>query len=269
MKNLLNKIIEQKHLEVALGRKERPIEQLVKLPLFNVESKSFSKAVKEGSGVVAEFKRKSPSAGAIGGANKLEEIIALYKSNKVSACSILTDFNYFGGSIKDLEEAKRLIDVPLLRKDFIVDEYQLFEAKAYGADVVLLIAEALDEYHAKHLVTIANSIGLEVLMEFHSADELNKLNENVDVVGINNRNLKTLEVDLNKSISLMKQLPYNVVKIAESGIKSVAEIKQLLAVGYDGFLIGESILKDEKKIAEFVHESLEVKQSKMVAKTKI
>ena len=257
--NLLEEIVKHKKKEVGQARERMSIPELIKLPGFAKQTKSFKEFIKNGSGIIAEFKKKSPSAGAFDLGMKMEEVLMFYKKHQVSGVSILTDEKYFGGNVENLVIADALMDVPVLRKDFIVDEYQLFEAKAYGADVILLIAEALDEYHATYLATIAKSLGLEVLMEFHGVNELKKYNENVDVLGINNRNLKTLKTDIRTSFDLMKHLPYDSVKIAESGITSPYEITELLKAGYDGFLIGESVLKNKHLLTRFNEAIVEFK----------
>ncbi|MFT5819417.1 MAG: indole-3-glycerol phosphate synthase [Crocinitomix sp.] len=248
--NLLEEIIQYKRTEVKQRRIAVPLNELFVKPNFERAVKSFSASIKNGNGIVAEFKRKSPSAGSFN-QHSIDAVLQSYQKNKVSAISILTDEHYFGGDLSDLEKASNLDFAPVLRKDFIIDEYQIFEAKAYGADAILLIAEALDEYHATYLGTIAKSIGLEVLMEFHGASELHKMNENVDVIGINNRNLKTLKTDVRTAFDLVRKLPYDTVKIAESGISSEFEIQELLKVGFDGFLIGESLLKDQVLLQGF------------------
>ncbi len=249
--NLLEEIISRKKEEIDKKRIDFPISELIKTEEFKKPTKSLGQSITSGSGIIAEFKHKSPTAGIIDNGLGLNDVLDIYRMNEVSGVSILTDEHYFGGSLEDLKTAAAFEVGPVLRKDFIVDEYQIFEAKAYGADAILLIAEALDEYHATYLTTIAKSIGLEVLMEFHSAEELSKLNENVDVVGINNRNLKTLKTDIRTAFELVKQLPYESIKIAESGISSTYEIQELLKVGYNGFLIGESILKNQGLLQGF------------------
>ncbi len=248
--NLLEEIIEYKKAEVIDARAKVPLDELLVKPNFKKAVKSFSASIKNGNGIIAEFKRKSPSAGEF---NKclIDDVLNTYKNNEVAGVSVLTDDHYFAGKLDDLEKASNLNFAPVLRKDFIIDEYQIFEAKAYGADAILLIAEALDDYHATYLATIAKSIGLEVLMEFHGASELHKLNENVDVIGINNRNLKTLKTDVRTAFDLIRKLPYDRLKIAESGISSEFEIQELLKVGYEGFLIGESLLKDKDLLNGF------------------
>lgn len=260
--NFLDKIVASKHEEVKYRRTMTSIKSLTEMELFSRETYSFSNAIKKGSGIVAEFKRMSPSAGSFNIDGILEDTIAYYQSNKVSAYSILTDNERFGGDLIDVSTTRALVTSPILRKDFIVDEYQIFEAKAYGADAILLIADALDEFHCENLTTVAKSIGLEVLMEFHSKEELPKLNDNVDVIGINNRNLKTMKTDVSTSIDLIKYLPYDRVKISESGISSTAQIEQLINVGYDGFLMGEYLLKSkaENGLKLIVDQALNLKK---------
>ncbi len=250
--NLLEEIIAYKKKEIEKRKEKISLDDLIRSELFDAPRKSLKKSLLDGNGIIAEFKRKSPSAGDLSNGMDLTEVVKYYQSNNVSGFSVLTDENYFGGTIDDLTTVKNLNAGPILRKDFIIDEYQIFEAKANGADVVLLIAEALDEYHTTYLATIAKSIGLEVLMEFHSGEELYKLNENVDVVGINNRNLKTLKTDLRTSFDLIKKLPYEQTKIVESGISSAYEIEELLKIGYNGFLIGESVLKNKGLLEKLV-----------------
>lgn len=244
--NFLEKIVAEKHKEVLEKKGKMSLKSLSKIPLFGRETISFSKSIQEGAGIVAEFKRKSPSAGGFNLTGNLEETVNYYQSNNVSAYSILTDEEMFGGSLDDLTTVRSLVQSPILRKDFIVDEYQIFEAKAYGADAILLIADALDEFHCENLTTIAKSLGLEVLMEFHSKEELVKLNENVDVIGINNRNLKTMKTDVKTSLNLIKYLPFDRIKISESGIHNTEQIEQLVNAGYDGFLMGEYLLKSKE-----------------------
>jgi indole-3-glycerol phosphate synthase len=243
--NFLEKIVAEKHKEVKYRRESTGVKDLSKMDLFNRDTISFSESIKNGSGIIAEFKRMSPSAGGFNLDGKLEDTLNFYQSNGVSAYSILTDKEKFGGDLIDLTLARNLVTGPVIRKDFIVDEYQIFEAKAYGADAILLIADALDEFHCENLAVVAKSLGLEVLMEFHSKEELNKINNNVDVIGINNRNLKTMKTDVKTSIDLIKYLPFDRLKISESGISNPQQIKELIDVGYDGFLMGEYLLKSK------------------------
>lgn len=256
--NILDKIIALKRKEIEVKRQQQSIDILTNFPAFNSKSISLSNSIKNGSGIVAEYKRWSPSAGKIQD-KSIEEVLEYYKNHDVSGYSVLTDQEYFGGNIQDISSAKKIVDGPILRKDFIIDEYQLFEAKAYGADAILLIAEALDSYHALSLTTMAHSIGLEVLMEFHSADEIEKLNDAVDVIGVNNRDLKTLDTRIETSEEMLKYLPYNQVKITESGIEQVNQLKFLYDLGFDGALIGESVLKSPDLLSDLTNAALGAK----------
>jgi indole-3-glycerol phosphate synthase len=256
--NILDKILDVKRREIEVKRRQQTIDDLTKFPAFNSETISLSESIKNGSGIIAEYKRWSPSASKIQD-KPIEEVVEFYKKHNVSGYSVLTDEEYFGGRVGDIRTAKRVVEGPVLRKDFIIDEYQLFEAKAYGADAILLIAEALDEYHALALTTMAHSIGLEVLMEFHSAEEIEKLNDAVDVIGVNNRNLKTLETRIETSEEMLKYLPYNQTKITESGIEQVNQLKFLYDLGFDGALIGESVLKSPGLLSELTAAALGAK----------
>lgn len=260
--NFLEKIVVEKHKEVSDRKAITSMKTLSEMPLFGRETISFSNSIQNGSGIVGEFKRMSPSAGSFNITGNLEETVNYYQSNQVSAYSVLTDKELFGGDLLDLTIVRSLVEAPVLRKDFIVDEYQIFEAKAYGADAILLIADALDEFHCENLATIAKSIGLEVLMEFHSKEELVKLNDQVDVIGVNNRNLKTMKTDVNTSLDLIKYLPYDRIKISESGIHNAEQIQELVRAGYDGFLMGEYLLKSKESngIKDIVNQVLNSKK---------
>ena len=168
-----------------------------------------------------------------------------YESAGASAVSVLTDIEFFGGSNKDLTTARDVISIPILRKEFIVDPYQVYEAKAIGASAILLIAAVLTPEETKELGSLASYLGMEVLMEFHDETELNRMNSYVDVAGINNRNLNTFKVDLNRSVELADKLPSNIPKVAESGISSVEDLLFLQSKGFSGFLIGENFMKSD------------------------
>jgi indole-3-glycerol phosphate synthase len=201
----------------------------------------------EKSGIIAEFKRKSPSKGMINGSASVEQVSIGYMQAGASALSILTDKEYFGGSNEDLKVVRKYNFCPILRKDFVVDEYQIIEAKSIGADCVLLIAAALDPGKLKFLAAFAKSLGLEVLLEVHDGEELDRcLNDHVDLVGINNRNLKTFEVSLDTSLNLINKIPSNFVKISESGISDPNTMIELKKAGFDGFLIGENFMKSAR-----------------------
>jgi len=195
-------------------------------------------------GVIAEFKRKSPSKPSINLYAEVEKVSIGYMQAGASALSVLTDHDFFGGSLADLTEARKYNFCPILRKDFIIDEYQLLEAKSAGADAVLLIAECLEKASLKTLAATAHDLGLEVLMEIHDETGLEKLNKHIDVLGVNNRDLRVFKTDIQNSINIASQIPGGQIKISESGIRTPEDIVRLLAAGFDGFLIGEQFMKN-------------------------
>ena len=244
--NILDKIIQSKYKEVAEKRSLIPEKLLEKSIFFSSPCVSMKQYIKDPArtGIIAEFKRKSPSKGVINSAVTVEKVSIGYMQAGASALSILTDQEYFGGKNEDLIEARKFNFCPILRKDFIVDEYQILEARSIGADCILLIAAALNPVRLKELAVFAHSIGMEVLMEVHDAEELaGSLNEHLDLVGVNNRSLKTFEVDLKTSYDLVQQIPNEFVKISESGISQAETLAELKATGFDGFLIGETFMK--------------------------
>lgn len=246
IKNILDKIVEQKKLEIAAAQKRRPAEGLRECGLFYRETISLKKMLdgKDSSGIIAEFKRRSPSKGAINENADVVKVTADYTKHGASCISVLTDQVFFGGSNEDLRKA-RANNISILRKDFILDEYQILEAKAIGADVVLLIAACLSPERVKELTNFAKGLSLEVLLELHTEEELRHICNDVDFVGINNRNLKTFEVDIDNSIRLMKCLPADKICIAESGINNVNVVVALKRAGFKGFLIGENFMKEK------------------------
>jgi len=256
--NILDKINENKRREIVEAKEKVTVDQLKASPYFKRPANSLKAALlAEGaSGIIAEFKTQSPSQGVINEEAEASEVTAAYMTAGASGLSVLTDEAYFGGSLEDLAKARWANPkAPILRKDFMLDPYQIFEAKAHGADVVLLIAESLSKQLLLELTQTAKEIGLEVLVEIHSAEELEKLNPQVDLVGVNNRNLKTFEVDINTSISLSEMIPVQFVKISESGISNPETIALLKSAGVKGFLIGETFMKTEdpgKACAEFI-----------------
>ena len=195
------------------------------------------------TGIIAEFKRRSPSKGEIHPMAMVDKVIPAYTEAGASACSILTDTPYFGGALTDLAMARSLTNIPLLRKDFIVSRYQIREATLYGADAILLIASALDRNEIEQFTDYAHSLNLEVLLELHSIDEMNKFYPDVDMVGVNNRDLTTFHTDPALSLTIANELPDNIVKIAESGLTSMREVNRLRDAGYRGFLIGETFMR--------------------------
>jgi len=245
--NILDKIIQDKKREVALKKSIIPVEQLETSVLFNSRTKSLSKMLQNSaSGIIAEHKRRSPSKDTINNRFSVEEVVLGYQNAGVCGISVLTDGKYFGGSLDDLLLAKASVSVPLLRKEFVVDEYQILEAKAFGADAILLIAAVLDQKEIKKLSEFAQSLALEVLLEVHDLKELEQsIMPSLNMIGVNNRNLKNFDVSLENSINLASHIPDNFVKVSESGISDVNSIKTLQGFGYNGFLIGEHFMKTE------------------------
>lgn len=255
---ILDEINNHKRTEIAEAKSKVSLEQLKESPYFKRKTNSLKAALLAdgASGVIAEFKTQSPSKGVINAEAEVSEVTAAYVAAGACGLSVLTDDRFFGGSFEDLAKARWANPkTPVLRKDFMLDPYQIYEAKAHGADVILLIAESLSKSLLLELTQTAKEIGLEVLVEVHSAEELEKLNDQVDLVGVNNRNLKTFEVDVNTSVQLSQQIPAQFAKISESGISDPESIAQLRAVGFKGFLIGETFMKTDnpgKACAEFI-----------------
>jgi indole-3-glycerol phosphate synthase len=250
--NILNTIIEHKLVEVAARKKDMSIAELEAMPLFSAKTSSLKASIQEEgkTGIIAEFKRQSPSKGIINAIAGVEEVTKAYEQFGASGISVLTDQTFFGGSLIDLSIAVART-IPVLRKEFIVDEFQLIEAKAYGASVILLIAACLTAEKTKQLAVLAKSLGLEVLLELHDATELGHICEEVDLVGINNRSLKSFEVNIEHSLQLKNQLPKDKLSIAESGIYDVETFKLLKKEGFDGFLMGEYFMKQADPAAAF------------------
>ncbi|WP_417363459.1 indole-3-glycerol phosphate synthase TrpC [Galbibacter sp.] len=246
--NILEKIFADKKKEVALKKSLIPASQLEQSVLFQRDCPSLSTGLKESqSGIIAEHKRRSPSKSIINHGLNVDEVAQGYQDAGACGMSVLTDGKYFGGSLDDLLIARASVHIPLLRKEFIFDPYQIIEAKAYGADVILLIAAILDQQQIKTLSETAKSIGLEVLLEVHNEEELQKsIMPSIDLLGVNNRNLKNFEVSLDTSKSLAKLIPDEFVKVSESGISSTAAIKELQPYGFKGFLIGENFMKTDQ-----------------------
>jgi indole-3-glycerol phosphate synthase len=255
---ILDEINNHKRTEIAEAKSKVSVEELKASPYFLRKTNSLKATLLAdgASGVIAEFKTQSPSKGLINGEAEASEVTAAYVAAGASGLSVLTDDRFFGGSFEDLAKARWANPkTPILRKDFMLDPYQIYEAKAHGADVILLIAESLSKSLLLELTLTAKEIGLEVLVEVHSAEELEKLNDMVDLVGVNNRNLKTFEVDVQTSILLSEQIPAQFVKISESGLSDPESIAQLRSAGFKGFLIGETFMKTEdpgKACAEFI-----------------
>lgn len=242
--NILEEIIEYKKEEVRRKKSEVSMPELEKRNLFSrpvLPLKDFL-LDRSRTGIIAEFKRRSPSKGIINPDVDVIEVTKGYAENGASCLSILTDEHFFGGSDEDLIKA-RINKIPILRKDFIIDEYQLIEAKSIGADVILLIAACLTPEEVKRLASLAKNLGLEVLLELHAEEELGHICDETDVIGINNRNLKTFDVDIERSLRMAEKIPLSKLKIAESGINNIENILLFKRHGFHGFLIGENFMK--------------------------
>ncbi len=242
--NVLDKIIHYKKKEVELNKQLYPEKLLESSIYFDSKPISLKEYLLRGdkSGIIAEFKRKSPSRGMINEYSNVEDVSISYMQSGASALSVLTDGNFFGGKNQDLTTARKFNYCPILRKDFIVDEYQVIEAKSIGADAILLIASVLDKSRIEQLSKFAKELNLEILFEVHNKEELNKLSEHIDIVGVNNRDLKSFNVDINNSIDMLKYIHEGVVKVSESGINTADDYKYLRSNGYNGFLIGERFM---------------------------
>lgn len=243
--NILDKIVIDKRKEVDLRKSLIPIRQLEQSVLFERETNSLVQKLRaSNSGIIAEHKRRSPSKSVINQDLNVQDVASGYEDAGVCGMSVLTDVKYFGGALDDLLLARASCNLPLLRKEFIIDAYQIIEAKAYGADAILLIAAILKRDEIKKFSELAKSLNLDVLLEVHSEEELHKsIMPSLDLLGVNNRNLKTFEVSLEISKLLSDQIPNDFVKVSESGISSVEAIKELQPYGYKGFLIGENFMK--------------------------
>jgi indole-3-glycerol phosphate synthase len=255
--NILEQIVAHKRNEVESRKAEFSIQSLERERFFKRKGFSLKEFIIDPTktGIIAEYKRKSPSKGIINDRDSVESVTRMYTAFGASGVSVLTDHNFFGGSLDDLIAA-RDNDVPLLRKDFMIDEYQLVEAKAFGADVILLIAACLSPKEVRQLGATAKKLGLEVLLELHGESELDHICDEVDLVGVNNRNLKNFEVDLEHSVRMAEKIGDGFIKIAESGISDVNNIRYLKQHGFKGFLIGEYFMKQEdpgKAFKEFTY----------------
>ena len=256
--NILNKIVADKYKEVDLKKSIVSTSQLEQSVLFNRTGKSLAESLKKSAtGIIAEHKRRSPSKGTINQNTNVGQVAISYENAGVCGMSVLTDIKYFGGSLEDLILARASVTMPLLRKEFIIDEYQILEAKAHGADVILLIGAVLSRAEIKVFSKLAKSIGLDVLLEVHNEEELKKsIMPSLDMLGVNNRNLKTFEVSLETSKKLSNLIPEDFVKVSESGISTIEAIKDLKEFGYQGFLIGENFMKTDnpgKSAKDFIN----------------
>ncbi|OOG16543.1 indole-3-glycerol phosphate synthase [Sphingobacterium sp. CZ-UAM] len=257
---ILDKIIERKRIEVEKSKAQVSAEELLNYPYFSVACLSLRESIldREKTGIIAEYKRASPSKGDINSTAKVEDVVKAYEEAGASAVSVLTDGEFFKGNLEDLSKARETINIPILRKEFIVDKYQITEAKAYGADVILLIAACLKKEEVQEFAAYAHQIGLNVLLEVHNEQELlDNLFDDIDAIGVNNRNLKDFTVDLQHSYDLLDKIPSEYIKVSESGISDPKTIKALKKAGFQSFLIGENFMKTTdpgKAIKDFVKE---------------
>ena len=264
--NVLDQIIAQKQKEVTERKSLYPIKLLERSTFFASPTVSFKKYLlrEDKVGIIAEFKRKSPSKGMINKYADVERTSIGYMQAGASALSVLTDSEFFGGKNEDLTTARKFNYCPILRKDFVIDEYQIVEAKSIGADVVLLLANVLNASQIKQFAKFARSLGLEVLLEIRDKKELNSVNEFIDAVGVNNRDLKDFTVNISQSFDLVNLIPSDFVKVSESGIDSAKTIVDLKEVGFNGFLMGETFMKNSRPeiaCANFIKEVSALKNS--------
>ena len=271
MKDILSEIIAHKQTEIELQKQTVSPEQLQEQAGIIIrENAAHHRSMKQAlaassTGIISEFKRRSPSKGWINEAAQAEEIPASYEAAGAAALSILTDEKFFGGTLRDIRTARPLVRIPILRKDFIIDEYQLLQACIVGADAVLLIAACLSPEQCSTLTTQAHELGLEVLLEIHSPSELSYINKEVDMVGVNNRNLGSFVTDVENSFRIARQLreathgPASPLPVSESGIYDPETICRLRAAGFRGFLIGETFMKTAnpgETLKKFIQDSL-------------
>jgi len=263
MKNILDEIVKKRKQTVAQLKNIVPIKAWQMMPFYERSCISLKKNLLNDdlTGIIAEFKRASPSKGIINADADIFDVVLDYEMNGAVAASILTEPLYFNGNNDDLMGIRDSIEIPLLRKDFIFDEYQIAESKAIGADVILLIAACLTAAEVKRLATFANNIGLEVLLELHDETELEHICEATTIIGVNNRNLKTFEVDIETSLRMAEQIPAGKIRIAKSGISNTETIRIFKDAGFKGFLVGENFMKEKnpgKAFEQFVQKLKQV-----------
>jgi indole-3-glycerol phosphate synthase len=246
--NILDKIVANTKKEVAERKSLVTAVELEYSPFFSRNCYKVTDFLvdPEKSGIIAEIKKQSPSKGIINDTISVEEVGVGYEKSGASAISVLTDFEFFGWRMDYLTEVREKVNIPVLRKDFMVDEYQVIEAKAIGADFILLIAACLTPEEMKKMATLAHSLGMQVLMEVHNKEELlRSIMPELDVIGVNNRNLKTFDVSIQTSLDLLEFIPDEFKKVSESGLSEVSDMKELKSAGFDGVLIGETFMKTE------------------------
>ncbi|TAE72077.1 MAG: indole-3-glycerol phosphate synthase TrpC [Bacteroidetes bacterium] len=259
MSTILDKIIAQKKIEIEQKKQIISQSELENSEYFGKPTHSLFEALSNKIGIIAEIKRCSPSKNIINNdfpaelgeerTKFVQNLAKGYADASAIGLSILTDKNFFSGDDSDVIDARKVTNIPILRKEFIIDEYQIWEAKAMGADVILLIASCLTISKTKYLAQKATDLGLEVLLEVHTKEEINFIDANTELVGVNNRNLHTFEININNSLKLVEEIPNEVIKISESGLNSLSDLHLLIEVGFRGFLMGESFMKTENPAA--------------------
>lgn len=252
--NILDQIVEVKKQEISKLKKKFSINSFMEMEFFESKTFFFSEKVKQNNNIsiIAEIKKASPSKGIIKKDFNHLKIAEEYFNEGADAVSILTDENFFKGNLNFLKEIALIKNVPLLRKDFIIDELQVFESKANGADLILLICEILSKSQINELTSAAKETGMEVLLELHSQDQLKKIDFNLNnIIGINNRNLENFSVDLNTTLNLSKLIPDENIVVAESGIKTKDDVSFLSKAGIDAILIGEHLMTSKNLKEEF------------------
>jgi indole-3-glycerol phosphate synthase len=253
MKDILKKIVDSKYKEIAERKQKFSIDDLLQMEGFKRPVISLAERfeTKVSTGIIAEYKRKSPSKGIINDRSSVSDVVTAYEKFGAAAVSVLTDEEYFGGSAADFAIARQHLNIPLLRKEFIVDEYQVVETKAMGADLILLIAACLSPAEVKQLSKKAAALGLEILLELHDEEETGHICDEVTHVGINNRNLNSFSVNIDRSIDMLHALPAGKFRIAESGISTPEQVDLFREKGFDGFLIGENFMKETNPARAF------------------
>lgn len=257
--NKLQEIVVEKRKQVEADKLLVPMEMLEQSAYFNRKCASLMKNIlkPDKSGIITEIKKKSPALGAINPEINVENLAAAYTRAGASALSVLTDTMFFGGCSGDLISARENTSCPILRKDFVIDEYQILEAKSIGADVILLIAAILTKEEIAQFTDLAHKLGMEAILEIHAEKELEKVCDKVDVIGVNNRNLETMQIDITTSKTMAKLIPSGFIKISESGIEDPNTVLELRKYGYDGFLIGSHFMKHDdpgKACAAFIQQ---------------
>ncbi len=252
MEDILKKITNQTAQDLKVRKNKTSLSQLREMPFYSRQTLSLHNGLKNGSGIIAEHKRQSPSKGSFNCPASIQEVVKGYEKAGASAISCLTDQPFFGGTLQDLLETRSEVNIPILRKDFMIDLYQIHEAKAYGADAILLIAACLNNEELQTMSLEAMNLGLEILFEVHDLDELNRIkevtasfNSSKFIIGVNNRDLKRFKTDIQNSKDLLPHFPEGVLAISESGISNPETVKELKELGFQGFLIGENFMKTD------------------------